>query len=252
MRNAAMIGLGALGVLLAATAFAADGVIEIGASTSFPIGTQTNTSYVLTSNLHVTDANMNAIHLAAGSTLDLNGFSITGPAVCTGTPPACVGLGNGHGVLALGSGTTIRNGRIAGMGGDGIGGAGGTRVEKMVIEANGDDGIEGSNDSAGWSITDCRVLRNKDVGISMPVGTPSGVVSRNIIWGNGGLGVYGTQLVVTENAIYDNATFGISSSSRIAPAYNSLYRNNGASTNAQTTGTLIETGPNSCDSGACP
>lgn len=252
MRSAAAICLGALGVLLATTAFAADGVIEIGPSTSFPIGTLANTSYVLTTNLHVTDADTTAINLAAGSTLDLNGFSITGPAVCTGTPPACVGLGSGRGVRTLGSGATIRNGRIAGMGGDGIGGSGGTRVEKMVIEANGDDGIDGSSDSAGWSVTDCRILRNKDIGITMSIGTPSGIVSRNIIWGNGTLGVQGTQLVVIENAIYDNGGFGLSSSSRLAPAYNAIYRNNGAVTDSQTTGTLIETGPNACNDGACP
>jgi hypothetical protein len=250
MRSAAAIG--ALGVLLASTAFAADGVIEIGPSTSFPITTLANRSYVLTSNLHVADADTTAINLAAGSSLDLNGFSITGPAVCTGTPPACVGLGSGRGVLALGSGSTIRNGRIAGMGGDGIGGGAGTRVEKMMIEANGDDGIDGSVSSSAWSITDCRIVRNKDRGVTLNTGFASGVISRNSIWGNGTDGVYGTGLVVTDNAIYENGGFGISVFERIAPAHNALYGNNGGSTQPQTSGTLVETGPNACEDGGCP
>ncbi len=267
MRTVGRLGIAVLSAFgwtaLGGTALAADGVIEISQSCvttgcddldagGYPVVTRVGRSYVLTSNLVVTDADTSAIWLAMGATLDLNGFSITGPAQCTGTPPSCVGLGTGRGVSTSGPGTTIRNGRIAGMGGDGIGGYSATRVENMVIEANGDDGIDGSSDSSGWSITDCRILRNKDVGIALATGTPGGVISRNIIWGNGTAGIYGAGLAITENAIYDNGGVGISASSAVAPAYNAIYRNNGGSAQPQTAGSLIETGPNSCENGACP
>ena len=263
MRDAGTIGtvtlLGALA--LGGAALAADGVYEInqscvttgcfpGDSGGYPVTGQAGQSYVLTSNLAVTDADVTAINLNEGSTLDLNGFSITGPAQCTGTPPSCVGLGAGRGVLVYGGGATIRNGRIAGMGGDGISGDAGTRVEKMVIEANGDDGVEGVG--GNWSITECRILRNKDAGVSVAISSPSGVVSRNIIWGNGGVGVYGSQIAVTENAIYNNGGLGLSLFSGAGPAYNAIYRNNGGAAQPQSAGTTVETGPNSCEDGACP
>ena len=257
----AVFGAIALGAPIAARA--SDGVLEINQSCvasgcvpgdggGYPVSTQPSKSYVLTSNLVVPDADKTAITLAAGATLDLNGFSITGPAVCTGTPPSCVGLGGGRAVSTSGPGTTIRNGRIAGMGGDGITGGSDTRVEKMVIEANGSNGINGSPDASGWSITDCRILRNKEMGIKLSIGTLSGVVSRNIIWGNGSTGVYGAQLAITENAIYDNGGLGITGPAYYAPAYNAIYRNNGGSAQPQTGGFPVETGPNSCDNGACP
>ena len=262
VRTLALVALVALAAGWSGAARAADGVLEInqtcvasgcvpGDGGGYPVSTQANQSYVLTSNLAVADADTTAITLAAGATLDLNGFSITGPAVCTGTPPSCVGLGAGRGVATTGPGATIRNGRITGMGGDGIAGYSAGRVERMVIEANGDEGIDATPDAAGWSITDCRILRNKDIGINLSAGTQSGVVSRNIIWGNGGAGIYGAQLAITENAIYDNGGLGISGNAQVAPAYNSIYRNNGGA-QTQTGGFLIQTGPNSCQNGACP
>jgi len=248
---AKVAALVALGTMLVSVAYAADGVIEINQSCAtqtgcgsgdgpgFPVQTLQGRSYVLTGSLTVADADQSGVSLANGATLDLNGFSITGPAVCAGTPPSCLGVGTGSGVSA-GANTTIRNGRIAGMGGDGISGADGTRVEAMLIESNADDGIEGANGSRGWIVRDSRIVANKDRGISLGGASPSAVVTRNAIVDNGGVGVYGTQLVLIENVIFGNASFGWSPSGS-STAYNLLEENNGAS--AETSGSSVPTGP---------
>lgn len=249
-----------LAASLAGVARAGDGVIEInqtcatGAgcgsdSPGFPVQTESGRSYVLTSSLAVTDADVTAVTLASGATLDLAGFSITGPAVCTGTPPSCLGLGNGDGVSA-GEGTTIRNGRIKGMGGDGVTGGAGTRVENLLLEANGDDGIDASLGPRGWVIADCRILRNRDEGITFEGSTPGGVVVRNSIWANGGFGILGGQLVIGENAIFGNGDAGWSISGSAAAGYNALYGNDGAG--AETVGSSIQTDPSICEYVQCP
>jgi hypothetical protein len=256
VRVAAIIGLA---TSLAGAARAADGVIEInqhcatqtgcGAdSPGFPVQTQQGKSYVLTSSLAVTDADTTAVTLANGATLDLNGFSITGPAVCTGTPPSCLGLGTGDGV-STGEGATIRNGRIAGMGGDGVTGAAGTRVQNLLIEANGDDGVDASLGPRGWLVEDCRILRNRDEGVTFEGATPGGVVARNSIWGNGGFGILGGQLTIGENAIYGNGDAGWSVSGGAAVGYNALYGNDGAG--PETVGSIIQTGVSICEYVQC-
>jgi hypothetical protein len=113
-------------------------------------------SYVLTSDLVVPDANTTGVVLPNGSTLDLNGFQIQGPTACSGKPAACSGGGTGIGVFA-GIGNTIKNGTIRGMGLSGIQMSGG-RVENMLIQGNGGRGIT-SGGSAGrprWRRSRCR------------------------------------------------------------------------------------------------
>jgi hypothetical protein len=255
-----MLGWIGCGLLFASAAHAADGKLEInqhcatvtgcfaGDTPGFPVATDPGKSYVLTSSLTVAEADTTAINLDAGATLDLNGFSITGPAVCTGTPPSCVGLGNGNGV-SLDTGATVRNGRIAGMGGDGIRGTMG-KAEELLIEANGDDGIDSS--SGGWLISDCRIRRNNGDGIQSATAARQDVIRRNTIYGNGGRGVYALTPLLVDNSIYGNADVGISTGNRAALAYNSLFGNNGGPGNLQISGNFLEIAPNVCDGGACP
>jgi hypothetical protein len=114
---------------------AVDGVIEInqvraleGGVTStddpgFPVILDSPGSYRLTTSLVVPDAETAGIFINADDvTLDLNGFSISGPTSCTGgfPPLTCSPTGNGDGVWTIGSRTTITNGSIVGMGQDGI------------------------------------------------------------------------------------------------------------------------------------
>ena len=86
-----------LGVALASGAHAGDGVLEInqacatatgcvaGDAPGFPV-TLGSGSFRLTGNLSVSDPDKNGIELlTAGATLDLNGFEVVGPVICTGT-----------------------------------------------------------------------------------------------------------------------------------------------------------------------
>jgi len=76
----------------------------------------------LTGNLKVVDPDRNVIEIAASNvTLDLNGYTISGPAVCSyGTPVTCThstNIGNGIYASVLGKplNLTIMNGSIHGM-----------------------------------------------------------------------------------------------------------------------------------------
>jgi hypothetical protein len=152
-------------LVIAFPALAVDGVIEInqtcavatgcfaGDTAGFPVSISPARSYVLTSNLTVSDPEANAIEVLVNDvTLDLNGHSIRGPA----------GGGGGKGVRALNRfNITIRNGRIWGFGlagisfelttGDPSVGRSGHRIENMHVSNCGfGGGGAGSSSAAAW------------------------------------------------------------------------------------------------------
>jgi hypothetical protein len=104
---------------------------------SFPIVISQPGSYRLAANLAVPLGSVGIHVQAAGVTLDLNGFSITGQANCTGpyTAMVCSHGGNGYTGVLAGNGVTLRNGRVSGftmavqLGDDGI-------AEELMLEAN--------------------------------------------------------------------------------------------------------------------
>jgi hypothetical protein len=133
-------------------AFAVDGVVLINQSTlNGAGGTYTITqsgSYKLSGNLQAKDANTSVIAIAQSHvTIVLNGFSILGPADCSGGFP-CANTGNGTGIITTPNNQnyfniTIRNGTIQGMGNRGIQLVGDSfLVEYMHIRSNGGRGIE--------------------------------------------------------------------------------------------------------------
>src|SRR5438477_12305218 len=84
---------------LAFPVYAVDGVVLInqnaalagnvtpGDTPGFPVTISVSGSYKLSGNLTVPDANTSAIQISADYvTIDLNGFSIIGPTVCSGFP----------------------------------------------------------------------------------------------------------------------------------------------------------------------
>lgn len=175
MRRYALLML--LTALVAPTAHATDGVLEInqacalaggcfgGDAPLFPvtINGSPGQSYRLTSNLQVPDQNTTAILVTeAGVSIDLNGFSISGPVTCSFTTYAtCAPVGVGYGVDATGS-TRVSNGRIQGMGADGI---------RLTF-----DGV----------VENVRVLNSGQAGINLG---PGSSVRRSVASGNGGLGI---------------------------------------------------------------
>src|SRR5437870_6167395 len=90
---------------------------------TFPLVISEPGSYRLKGNITVPDENTTAISAQADYvTIDLNGYSIQGPVVCTGTPVTSCSpsFGSGVGIDGIGRGLTVRNGSPRGTGGRGI------------------------------------------------------------------------------------------------------------------------------------
>jgi len=133
-------------VLLPATAFAVDGVIEInharalagnvtpGDTPGYPVTVSLPGSYRLTGNLTQANAGTHVIEVTASSaTIDLNGFGLRGATTCTRGPgpTTCAPVGQGHGIKATGE-VTVHGGRIEGISGYGV--MGGSNATLRVSE----------------------------------------------------------------------------------------------------------------------
>jgi hypothetical protein len=182
-------------VMLAGTASAVDGVLEInqacavntgcfaGDAAGFPVEISQAGSYRLTGNLNVSSANVTAIEITARDiTLDMNGFAIIGPASGSGT-------GNGiHGDISPSTANvTVTNGVVRGMGNDGINLRGaGARVEGVQAISNANDGI-----AVGitGTVTACSATLNGDIGIRA---SNNSVVTGNTARFNGSESAFGS------------------------------------------------------------
>ncbi len=196
--------------------YAVDGVVLINQNTAlagnvtpgdtpgFPVTIAAPGSYKLSGNLTVPDANTTAIEITADNvTIDLNGFSIIGPVVCSGFPvKSCTPTGSGVGVKAgLATNVTVLNGVIRGMGAAGIAlDEAGVRVEGIRATSNGMVGIRASS----AIVKSCEVTQNGGVGIFN-----SAVVIGNIVTGNASHGVQVFSGVVTNNFAFKNGGNGI-------------------------------------------
>jgi hypothetical protein len=251
-------------VAVASYARARDGVLELnqtcaagagcfgGDAAGFPVeivgGITTPRSYVLTSDLVVPDANTDAIRITGtlhGVSIDLAGFAILGPAVCTGAPATCVGGGTGRGIEAVGasvSGLRVHGGHVRGMGSDGlslgddcevervsvvgnaglgISGGAGCRIDRVIAAHNGSLGINGG---PGASITRSAVYGNALSGVESDAGTVRGVAA----FQNGFAGILaGTFTVAVHNAAAENAVDGITCPEGCVIRGNSAYDNGG-------------------------
>ncbi len=177
--------LATAGLLTAGAALAVDGVIEINAASAaaggitpgdgagFPVTLSEPGSYRLTSNLEISSTSVNGIEITTSFvTLDLNGFTISGP-----------GSGSGQGITSVSSlrrEVTVRNGTVEDMGNGGVrlpGAA--SRVENMRANSNGDDGLQ-----LGFSgvAKDCVATNNGDIGIIV---SEQGSLINNTSRGNG-------------------------------------------------------------------
>lgn len=138
------------GVVLINQSQALAGNVTAGDTPGFPVTLSQSGSYRLTGDLVVPDANTTAIRITADHvTLDLNGFAIIGPTVCTSSPANCAPITQGIGIQADNGpsvdgprGTKIFNGTVRGMGFTGIliTGLGGL-TETVVADSNGGGGL---------------------------------------------------------------------------------------------------------------
>ena len=246
----------ALGFLLSPRpATASDGVLEInqscatvtgcfaGDSAGLPVTITTPGSYRLTSPLAVPDENTHGILVDADDVaIDLNGFAIQGPVVCTGNPLVCsVATGSGSGVSAsFSERVSVRNGSVNGMGFVGIrlglhGEVVGVRAASNravgIVASSGSlvSGNSTSSNGVGISAGTSSVvsgnvaLTNRTDGIISSDGT---LITGNSAFGNGedGLNVGGGSLV-SGNVAYLNGGHGISVLVGATVSHNTAYSN---------------------------
>lgn len=219
--------VGLLALMASGPAQAVDGVIEInqvkakvggvtpGDTPLFPVTISQPGSYRLTGNLDVTDAsarppgtlaeNTTAILVTAGNvTIDLNGFTIKGPTVCSGSGSTvtCSPTGSGRGIDASGAGqigVAVMNGTVRGMGQEGVilTGGGGGQVEKVLTQSNGGTAIAAS------TVANCKANYNGNVGIEATT------VTNCTAFFNHGNGIYNAE-TVANSAADSNGGIGIS------------------------------------------
>ena len=181
---------------LSGIAFAGDPTSIVQTSkTHFPIVISAPGSYQLNSNLVVSEPGTTAILVEANDvTIDLNGYSILGPAVCTGCPASCTLTGLGVGIDALTFGVDnlrVSNGVVSGMGAEGIAAFNNAVIENVRAIGNGADGIDVYYLSDGlfsnyFTVRDCISNFNGHDGIDTGV---SGLVVENVTDCNGNDGL---------------------------------------------------------------
>jgi len=180
---------------------AVDGVFEIsqacvsfgcvpGDSGGFPVTITESGSYRLTSNLNTTSANTTLLQVNADDvSIDLNGFSLTGPAVCSGSTVSCTNTGSGEGIDASNDDNIIiRNGTIRGMGDAGIRISNNAIVEDVVINSNGGPGLSGGSFTSGGVFRRLSVSTNGGQGVGAAFG--SHYLMDSVVINNGDFGVF--------------------------------------------------------------
>jgi len=231
----------------------AGGVVR-GDSAGFPVTIGEPGSYILTGPLTVPDENTTAIEITAEPvTLDLNGFEISGPTVCTytGSGITCTPTGSGYGIYATGLRTTVRNGFVQGMGYNGVEVSASSRVMNVTATHNGASGIV-TNDSS--SVVGSESTYNGGIGI---YGSTRCLIQGNVSTINGSTGIQmGGSSVVIENSVSLNASWGIYGGGILDPlgyGSNVLVFNNGGNANPQVGGLVAEIGTNVCATNTtCP
>lgn len=238
------------------------GNVTPGDTPGFPISITRSGSYRLTSDLVVADADTTAIDVtsAAGEvTIDLNGFAIRGPVVCSGSSPSnpptsCFPVRSDPNTFGPGTGVraapetslTVRNGVIRGMGRHGIFifNAPLSRIEGVVVIGNGGTGIAGGL----ASIIDNIVEGNLGDGITFN----QGMVRGNNVRRNGGHGIVSTGIggLIQGNNVYRNAGAGLRSLSNSPYSFNNLDNNFGGFVDPPSSG--FNAGHNGCNGGSCP
>ena len=237
------------GVVLIDQARALTGNITPGDAPGFPISITRSGSYRLSSQLTLpSNRNLNAIEISNNSTisLDLNGFAIVGPCGPGLEPRPCDGKGGtGKGVLTLGGfdGADIRNGTIRYMASDGVDIASNARLEHVRLVGNSGNG---ATLGRGSLVVNCSIGDNYGHGIlGQHIGLSRGAFIENVITFNGhvdpvthqryGAGIAVSSgvelggLLIFNNAITDNASYGIDAGTNPSAGYggNVITGNNG-------------------------
>jgi hypothetical protein len=194
LKTAAAILISAA-LMFSAPAFAIDGQVLINQSTvmaagGFPYKITQPGSYKLSGNLVVSAVSTDGIDiLTSNVTIDLNGFTISGPVTCAGADGgiscgASTGKGIDGGII---QNITVRNGSVVGFG--------------TGISLSGDAAAVGAN----YLVEEIHASGNQREGIVVA----RGVVRRNTASLNGVDGIDAVNSIVTENVANLNGTYGL-------------------------------------------
>lgn len=203
----------------------------------FPVQIFMAGAYQLTSNLTVADANTNAIlGLDISYDLNLNGFTINGPVVCTGLPATC--NESGSGIAVQGTTIRVRSGTIRGFGRHGILLGEYSQVADMNILSNAGSGISGGLGPKYLRVTNSAISSNGEYGLKVDFGGAVGMlISNNSIQGNQLSGIRGTGGAFVNNLVTGNGSLGLNAGfggqlTRFSG--NTFLDNNGGNANDQT------------------
>jgi len=226
----------------APVARAADGALEIsqtcavtggcfpGDTSGFPVTIANAGSYRLSSNLTVPNENTDGIVVSTRNVaIDLNGFAIIGPVVCTGTPVVCTpSTGTGSGVERVNRTNTeirVHDGSVTGMGNVGLWLGDQAEVSDVRVSSNRVHGIQVESTSI---VSRSSSFRNGEHGI---VVAWSSIVRGNVVAENDGIGIAAFMAAsengptITGNTVFRNATTGISAGPGSNVSLNAVYDN---------------------------
>ena len=215
-RSSSWIAFLAVLLFRAAPSAAGDGVLEIhqacvstgcfaGDAAGYPVTLSTSGSYRLTSNLLVPDVNTDAIVVAvSGVGIDLGGFEIQGPVVCSGNPPVCTpASGTGSGIEVPNTSVTdvaVSGGGVSGMGSFGVLLGPQADVTRVRLRGNRGGGINVGDGSLVVGVT---AAGNGATGLAIGLGSTA---TDNTIFRNAGDGIFaGTGSTIASNTSYNNA-----------------------------------------------
>jgi len=230
-----------LALALVASARGADGVLELdpscaavgcflGDAPGYPIEITMPGSYKLTGNLDVRSApnapTVEAIEIFAPSvTLDLAGFLVVGPVVCSGNPPSCTPDAPSAGIHLFddADAAVVRNGVVSGFG-YGVFTNGPTdfaRIENVVTWSNRYEGIFAGG--VGAQIVGVTSFQNGRRGVWLG---QAAAVRRSTLARNGQEGILaGSDSLIVDNTVYDNGLQGVHGSGRSLYARNVISEN---------------------------
>ena len=226
-------------VLLAPCARAVDGTVLINQSTSvnglpgcphsgFPITICQPGSYRLSGNLTV-PGTADGIDISGASvTLDLNGFTISGPVSCEGFPVVqedCSPSDAGYGVFVTGANVRLFGGTVRGFKFGILGENLGFRIEKVEAFNNLYDGILNIVDFSSAALVNSN---NASLNGRYGIYVAGGVISGNMTNNNGGGGINTGHSTIHDNTSLGNGGFGIQTDCPSSVVGNTVSANEGA------------------------
>ena len=202
---------------------------------NFPYNITTSGSYKLSSNITVSSTGVTAFLINAPNvTLDLNGYTISGPLVCTNT--SCNSYASSFAVSSSQPGTTVQNGFIKGfLTGVYVNSLG--HISNLTISSC-EVGIQASQSTVHHNtISNC---------YSVGIYSLSGEATDNIVT-LCQYGIYALSSSIMNNTLLSNSTYGLMLQNGVF--FGNTILNN--ATDISVTGVAVTTKNNACTSGAC-